>query len=80
MGSAKGDSKRIIYYPPSREAIDTYARRVCEGLSEKFGSAEYTKPEVIWGFARFVELSASILAKHLSTPCEAEDKVANETK
>ena len=76
----KQGRRRIIYHPPKREVIDAYARRVCERLSEKYGTSIYANPEVIWGFARFLELSAVILAKHLSTSCETEDKVAKKPK
>lgn len=67
-------SKRVVYQPPSRKIIDDYARHVCERLAETYGSG-FTKPEVIWGFAQFIEFTATVWAKHLSEQEQSDAKL-----
>ncbi|MCC7446998.1 MAG: hypothetical protein IT324_06245 [Anaerolineae bacterium] len=46
--------------------MDEYARKVCERLAAHYNTSIYTTPEVVWGFARFLQLSAEIWAKYLN--------------
>jgi len=46
---------------------------VCERLAAQYDNSIYTKPEVVWGFARFLQLSAEILAKHLNKEHEQNE-------
>jgi len=65
--------KRRVYVPPPQKVIDDFAQRVCQRLAETRGP-EYMKPEVIWGFARFVQLTSEILAKHLTEEANRDDE------
>ncbi len=66
-------AKRIIYHPPSRQAIEAYARKACEKLAER--DVSYLSPEVVSGFAQFLQLTSTIWAKHLTAESEMEHKL-----
>ncbi len=51
-------AKRIIYHPPSRQAIEAYARIACEKLAER--DVSYLSPDVVSGFAQFLQLTSTI--------------------
>lgn len=65
---------RIVYEAPPCEVIEEYVRQACQRLAEERDPA-YAKPEVMQGFADFLQVVAAIWAKHLNTLCEAEDNV-----
>ncbi len=66
-------AKRIIYRPPSRQAIETYARKACEKLAER--DVSYLSPDVVSGFAQFLQLTSAIWAKHLTAERDMENKL-----
>ena len=71
-----GKKKRIVYEPLPREVLNDFAQRVCTVLGEQ--NPSYAEPEVASGFARFLEVTAEILAKNLNKePREKEDNVDN---
>jgi hypothetical protein len=57
--------RRVEYYVPDQEAIDQYARFVCEQVAERRGSA-FCEPEVIRGLAEFMKIAGTIQAKYLN--------------
>ena len=64
--------------PPSTEQIlSEYAQRICEELARKYGDA-YLKPDVVYGFAAFLQITVDIHLKRQLRPstCETEDKLA----
>ncbi len=66
-------TKRIVYYPPSRQTIEQYARKVCEKLAEQ--DITFLQPEVIDGFTNFLVLATKIQAKYLTKRSETENKL-----
>ena len=62
--------KRIIYHPPSPQAIQKYAQEVCKRLG-----ATYDTPEVISGFANYIKLATTIWSEHLNASGESEEKL-----
>ncbi len=66
-------SKRIIYHPPSRQAIEAYARKACEKLAER--DVAYLSPDVVSGFAHFLQLTSAMWAKHLTAEREKAHKL-----
>ncbi len=77
QNTRKTRAKRIVYYPPSRQAVQEFARKVCERLGER--DASFLAPEVVSGLAKFIELAAKITAKHLNEESERENKLDNKT-
>jgi hypothetical protein len=67
--------KRILYIPPSRQVVFDYARAVCQRLAETKGE-NFTKPEVINGFAQYIQLVSKILVTHMNRSCEEGDNLA----
>ena len=60
----------MIYSAPAPKAVDAFARRVCQRLG-----ADYTKREVVEGFAAFIKVATQIQVKHLNKQqgsCESE--------
>ncbi len=66
-------AKRIIYHPPSRQAIEAYARKAGEKLAER--DVSYLSPDVVSGFAQFLQLTSAIWAKHLTAEREMANKL-----
>ncbi len=66
-------AKRIIYHPPSRQAIEAYACKAGEKLAER--DVAYLSPEVVSGFAQFLQLKPNIWAKHLTGEREMAHKL-----
>lgn len=67
-------AKRIIYHPPPKKVVEDFAEQVCQRLAEMH-DASYAKPAVVSGLARFLQLAGTILAKHLSSKDETEEKL-----
>lgn len=57
--------KFIIYYPPSQEVIDRFARDVCLHMAQRV-DVVFNTPEMIRGFSAFIKIVACIYAKHLT--------------
>jgi hypothetical protein len=57
---------RIEYVPPKSETIRAFARKVCETLAAQTNDPIYMRPDVIRGFAGFLELAAQVQAKRLN--------------
>ncbi len=66
-------AKRIIYHAPSRQALEAYARKAGEMLAER--DVAYLSPDVVSGFAHFLQLTSTIWAKHLTREREMEHKL-----
>lgn len=58
--------QRIEYVPPKSVAIRAFARRVCEVLADRMKDPCYLDPDVIRGFAMFLEIGARAKARHLN--------------
>lgn len=65
MGKAKRTHRRIEYVAPTDEAIDAFARSVCEQLAED-GDRACATLEVVRGLTEFMKLAGRIQAKHLN--------------
>ena len=57
--SSNEDTPSRIYIPPSSEAIDEFAYKVCEKLGK-----EYQTTEIRHGFANFIRVVANIVSKN----------------
>jgi hypothetical protein len=57
--------RKVVYYPPSEQLINRFAREVCTQLAQN-GNDVYIKPEVVSGFAQFLNVIAQITAKCLN--------------
>lgn len=77
MRGEKNMPKPVESPPSAEQIVSEYARRICEEMARKYGQA-YLLPEVIYGFATFLQLSIDIHLKYHagSSTCETEDKVA----
>lgn len=64
--------KRIIYHPPSRQAVEQYVRTLCERLAQR--DTSYLTPEITSGLSRFLQIATVIVAKHLTQESEEEDE------
>ncbi|GIK64335.1 MAG: hypothetical protein BroJett018_21290 [Chloroflexota bacterium] len=53
--------RSVLYSPPAPEAVDAFARQVCQRLG-----ADYTDKAVVEGFSAFIKIVADIQAKHLN--------------
>ena len=58
---------QLLYSPPAPEALEAFARQVCQGLG-----TEFTTPDVVAGFSAFIKMAADIQVKHLNKKSEAE--------
>ena len=56
----------VEYIPPKSKAIRAFARRVCEVLVDRMKDPSYLDPDVIRGFATFLEIAARAKANHLN--------------
>lgn len=54
-------SSEVLYSPPAPEAVDAFARQVCQRLG-----ADFTEREVVEGFSAFIKVVADIQVKHLN--------------
>ena len=59
------NTNQVLYFAPKPEAIEKYARFVCNALAERHGE-EYRKTEIVNGFTNFVKVVVRIHAKHLN--------------
>jgi hypothetical protein len=57
----KQNRSQVVYSPPAPEAVDAFARQVCQRLG-----TEFTAPEVVDGFSAFLRVVTTIQAKHLN--------------
>jgi hypothetical protein len=51
----------VLYSPPAPEAVDAFARQVCQRLG-----TEYMEREIVEGFSAFIKVLADIQAKHMN--------------
>lgn len=58
--------QRIEYVPPKSTAIRAFARKVCQVLADRMKDPSYLDPDVIRGFATFLEIAARAKANHLN--------------
>ena len=56
--------KNAEYVPPSQDTLDEVARNVCKKLSESDPS--FSDPDVVYGFAAFLNAVARLHASHLN--------------
>jgi hypothetical protein len=52
---------QVLYSPPAPEAVDAFARQVCQRLG-----TEYMEREIVEGFSAFIKVLAAIQAKHMN--------------
>jgi hypothetical protein len=57
----------LLYSPPAPEALEAFARQVCQRLG-----TEFTTPDVVAGFSAFIKVAADIQVKHLNKKSENE--------
>lgn len=57
-------SRQVIYLPPNKDDVRTYARAVCEALAKSKDDESYLDPHVVDGFTRFMEVTCQIAANH----------------
>lgn len=57
----------VVYHPPKLADIERYVEQVCETLAEQHGEA-YRESEVRQGLSEFLNVTATIYARHLSGP------------
>jgi hypothetical protein len=62
---SKSARKQIVYYPPSQETINQYAREVCQQLGQKL-HPDYNAPQASRELAGLINLVALIYADHLN--------------
>lgn len=62
----------VTYYSPSNKIISQYARDVCQQLAER-GEPEFNNPDVIDGFAAFLNVIAQVGSKYLNDGHELLD-------
>lgn len=64
---ATGNSARpqVVYVVPSAKVIDQFARQVCSHL-EKEGKGVFHDPEIVDGFAAFLNFVAQATARQLN--------------
>ena len=48
----------VLYSPPAPEALEAFARKVCQGLG-----SSYTSTEIVDGFSTFIKVVADINVK-----------------
>lgn len=58
--------KKLLYSPPAPEALEAFARQVCQGLG-----TDFTSPEIVAGFSAYLQVAAEIKARHLSELAES---------
>jgi hypothetical protein len=63
------NKRRVIYVPPSKNCIKSFARDVCSRLADDRDPG-LNDPEIVNGLADFLEVIARIEAKRLSDPEE----------
>ncbi len=61
-------ARPVLYSPPAPEALDAFARQVCQRLG-----TEYMEYEIVEGFSAFIKVVAEIQAKHLSKQSEISE-------
>ena len=57
----------LLYSPPAPEALEAFARQVCQRLG-----TEFTAPDVVAGFSAFIKVAAAIQVKHLNKKSKTE--------
>lgn len=55
------DPPPVLYSPPAPEAVDAFARQVCQRLG-----TDYMEREIVEGFSAFIKVVANIQTKHLN--------------
>ncbi|KAB2902710.1 MAG: hypothetical protein F9K27_15875 [Anaerolineae bacterium] len=55
------DPPPVLYSPPAPEAVDAFARQVCQRLG-----TDYMEHEIVDGFSAFIKVVANIQTKHLN--------------
>lgn len=65
--------RKIIYYPPSKEVIETYVQKVCKVFDQKLG-AKYGDKEMQEGMTTFMKLVVKAKVKHLNGEVNQEEK------
>lgn len=58
-------SKNVIYYPPSRQKVDQYARAVCKRLAETTDPS-FNTPDIVRGLSAFLCVVTLICVHHLN--------------
>jgi hypothetical protein len=54
------------YHPPSDQAVQSYAKRVCQALTDQRGDPALTHPNIVDGLARYFSLIARLTANQLN--------------
>ena len=54
-------ARPLLYSPPAPEAVDAFARQVCQRLG-----TDYMEREIVDGFSAFIKVVAEIQVKHLN--------------
>lgn len=57
---------KLLYSPPAPDALEAFARQVCQGLG-----TDFTTPEIVEGFSAYLQVAAEITARHLSESAES---------
>lgn len=65
--------RKIIYYPPSKEVIETYVQKVCKVFDQKLGE-KYGDKEMQEGMTTFMKLVVKAKIKHLNGEVNQEEK------
>jgi hypothetical protein len=56
---------QVVYVPPEVKIIDRFAQDVCDQLAQS-GNPACADPEIVTGFAAFMNFAAEMTAKHLN--------------
>jgi len=70
----RNTQRRLIYYPPSQETIETYVEKVCKAFEQKFG-AEYGSKDMQVGLTNFLKLIAKAKVRQLNAEFNKENVV-----
>ncbi len=67
----------VEYFPPPDKSVDAFARDSCQVLSEHL-DGDFSKHEVVRGWASYIKVLADLLAKKLNQQqSEAEVRLSS---
>lgn len=65
--------RKVVYYPPSTEVIETYVQKVCKVFEQKLGE-KYGDKEMQGGMTTFMKLVVKAKIKHLNGEVDRKEK------
>lgn len=64
--------QKVTYYPPSKEAIQQYARQACEARAAQLDDPSLTHYQIVNGLANYVSLLGKITADQMNRDLEVK--------